>query len=85
MFAVGRGHMIVCICNRLNESQCRDAAQSGRCLGVSCVYRLYGCQPRCGRCLPRMRELLANHAPEEQLGARGLGCSQAAGKLAVNG
>lgn len=79
--------MIICSCNRLNESQCRDAAQSGRCLGVSCVYRLNGCQPRCGRCLPRMRQLLATHAPEDEqeVNSLTLAFTSVAEGVAVNG
>jgi bacterioferritin-associated ferredoxin len=56
--------MIVCVCNGLRESACREAARSGHCRGVGCMYRLQGCRVRCGRCVPLMQEILAEHAPE---------------------
>ena len=56
--------MIVCVCNRLNESACRDTAASGRCRTVGCMYRLHGHRIRCGKCLPVMTEILAMHAPD---------------------
>jgi bacterioferritin-associated ferredoxin len=61
--------MIVCVCNRLNEATCRETAGSGRCRTVGCMYRLHGHRIRCGKCLPLMSELLANHAPEATPGA----------------
>ena len=56
--------MIVCVCNRLSESACRDTAASGRCRTVGCMYRLHGHRIRCGKCLPVMTEILAMHAPD---------------------
>lgn len=64
----GRGAMIVCICNRLSEACCRDTAASGRCRTVGCMYRLNGHRIRCGKCLPLMSTLLANHAPDSTAG-----------------
>ncbi len=61
--------MIVCICNRLNDSACRDTAASGRCRTVGCMYRLHGHRIRCGKCLSTMTELLAAHAPDATAGA----------------
>lgn len=55
--------MIVCVCNGLRDKVCRETAASGRCRGVGCIYRLNGCQVRCGRCVPMMRELYEAHAP----------------------
>ena len=52
--------MIVCVCNRLNETSCRDAARSGQCRDVACMYRVQGCRPRCGRCVPIMRDILSD-------------------------
>ena len=60
--------MIVCVCNRLSESACRDTAASGRCRTVGCMYRLHGHRIRCGKCLPLMTELLAAHAPDSTSG-----------------
>lgn len=67
--------MIVCVCNRLSEAACRDTAASGRCRTVGCMYRLNGHRIRCGKCLPVMTEILANHAPEATPGA-GIGADR---------
>lgn len=56
--------MIVCVCNRLSDSACSAAAKSGQCRGVGCIYRLQGCRVQCGRCVPMMQEILAEHAPK---------------------
>jgi len=64
-----RWDMIVCICNRLSDSACRDTVASDRCRTVGCMYRLHGHRIRCGKCLPVMTELLAAHAPEATAGA----------------
>lgn len=61
--------MIVCVCNRLNDSTCRATAASGRCRTVGCMYRLHGHRIRCGRCLPTMTDILAEHAPDATAGA----------------
>ncbi|BCX18318.1 MAG: hypothetical protein KatS3mg117_2000 [Geminicoccaceae bacterium] len=50
--------MIVCVCNALSESRCREAACRPECKTVGCVYRLQGARVRCGRCLPHMQALL---------------------------
>jgi bacterioferritin-associated ferredoxin len=68
--------MIVCVCNRLNETACRETAASGRCRTVGCMYRLHGHRIRCGKCLPSMTEILAAHAPASTPGA-GLGAGSA--------
>ena len=54
--------MFVCICNSLRDQVCRETAASGACRGPGCIYRLNGARVRCGRCVPRMRELYRQHA-----------------------
>ena len=56
--------MIVCVCNGLRESACREVAANGRCRGVGCIYRELGGRVRCGLCVPMMQEIFAEHAPE---------------------
>lgn len=63
--------MIVCICNRLKEAACRETAASGRCRTVGCMYRLHGHRIRCGKCLPQMTAILAEHAPPVTAGETG--------------
>lgn len=62
--------MIVCVCNGLRDSTCRETAADDRCRGLGCIYRLNGARVRCGRCVPMMRELYAEHAPRAR-GAMG--------------
>lgn len=50
--------VIVCVCNALSESRCREAACRPDCKTVGCLYRLQGARVRCGRCLPHMQALL---------------------------
>jgi bacterioferritin-associated ferredoxin len=65
--------MIVCVCNGLRERDCREAARSGQCRGVGCMYRVQGCRVRCGRCVPLMQEILDAHAPAQPVSCGG-GC-----------
>ena len=49
--------MIVCICNRLTESEVRNAARSGA--GTpEAAYERRGCQVQCGCCLDYAREII---------------------------
>ncbi len=47
----------VCTCNALTEQAVADAARSGA-AAVSRVYAALDCAPQCGKCLPRIREIL---------------------------
>ena len=69
--------MIVCVCNRLSEGACREAACRAECQGVGCVYRLLGARVRCGRCVPHMRSLL-----ETAQAAQAMSAPSAAGAAA---
>lgn len=60
----GEASVIVCVCNGLRASTCRETAADGRCRGPGCIYRLNGARVRCGRCVPMMRELYLEHAPQ---------------------
>jgi bacterioferritin-associated ferredoxin len=53
--------MIVCVCNGLNEGDCRAAVESGSCRTPGCIYRRCGARVRCGRCVPMMREIFASY------------------------
>jgi bacterioferritin-associated ferredoxin len=61
----GFSGMYVCLCNGLTDRQVRCAAKAG-CSAAS-VHRLLGVRPKCGKCLPMMREIvrdLAQDAPD---------------------
>jgi bacterioferritin-associated ferredoxin len=62
--------MIVCSCNVLSDSQILATLGSeeiARPRSPVQAYGCLGCAPRCGRCLPTIRTLLAN--------ARGANCN----------
>ena len=50
--------MVVCTCNALTEQAVAEAARSGT-VAVSKIYAALDCAPQCGKCLPRIREILA--------------------------
>jgi bacterioferritin-associated ferredoxin len=49
--------MIVCICNRITESEVREAV---RCGGTTpeAAYACHGCEVQCGCCLDYAREVI---------------------------
>lgn len=53
--------MYVCLCNGLNERRVREAVANGA-ASVAKVYKHHGCAPRCGKCLPVVREILVEAA-----------------------
>ena len=55
--------MIICICNGTNDRMVADALASGA-SKVAHLYRHNGCTPKCGKCLPIMRERLARYLAE---------------------
>ncbi|MEK0084578.1 (2Fe-2S)-binding protein [Benzoatithermus flavus] len=68
--------MIVCVCNGLRDKVCRETAASGEARNVGCIYRLNGCQVRCGRCVPMMREIFAAHAPQPPVSGSCAACAR---------
>jgi len=61
--------MYVCLCNGLTDRQVRGVAKAGGCSPAG-VHRSLGVRPRCGKCLPMMREILrdiSQNAPDEGL------------------
>ncbi len=53
--------MYVCICNGINKRSVDAAIDSGA-DKVADIYRAHGCAPRCGQCVPVMREALEMRA-----------------------
>ena len=50
--------MVVCVCNVIREAQVRQAAREGA--NDPCtVYASLGCRPKCGKCIPFARALIA--------------------------
>ena len=49
--------MYVCLCNGITDRDFRAHAADENCT-VSTVYRSLGTKPRCGKCVPYVRQLL---------------------------
>lgn len=49
--------MIVCICNRITESEVRKAARAGAPTPES-AYAFHGCDVQCGCCLEHARDII---------------------------
>jgi bacterioferritin-associated ferredoxin len=57
--------MFICLCNALKDSQmCGAIADGAQC--VSEVYKSLGCQPKCGKCVPYVREQLSQFSASAQ-------------------
>ena len=61
--------MYICLCNSLTDRDVRSCAQGG--CSVSMVYRSLGCEPQCGKCVPFVRQMLREAAPETQMESGG--------------
>ncbi|MGH7073950.1 MAG: (2Fe-2S)-binding protein [Stellaceae bacterium] len=59
--------MYVCVCNGLTTREIRAVAAS--CPSTGGVYRALGVQPRCGKCIPAIRGMVAaaKEATREEL------------------
>jgi bacterioferritin-associated ferredoxin len=49
--------MIVCVCNRITESEVREAARCGSTTPEK-AYACFGCEAQCGCCLDYAQELI---------------------------
>jgi bacterioferritin-associated ferredoxin len=49
--------MYVCLCNAVTDREFCAHAKSERCT-VSSVYKSLGAKPKCGKCVPYVRELV---------------------------
>ncbi len=49
--------MYVCVCNGISDRDVRAQAQ-GNCNTVAMIYRSLGTKPKCGKCVPLVREML---------------------------
>ncbi|MGE0094058.1 MAG: bacterioferritin-associated ferredoxin [Alphaproteobacteria bacterium] len=62
--------MYVCLCNAFTDVQVRGAVAGG-CRSVSQIYDALGAKPECGRCIPMLREMVAQPAPPLRAGPGG--------------
>jgi bacterioferritin-associated ferredoxin len=59
--------MYLCVCNAVTDRAAR-AQLKNDCLTVATVYRALGVKPKCGKCVPLVRQLLrqAVELPQSQ-------------------
>ena len=57
--------MYICLCNALTDRDVRANCEDGS--SVAMVYRSLGCEPQCGKCVPFVRQMLREAAPETQM------------------
>jgi bacterioferritin-associated ferredoxin len=55
--------MYLCICNAITDRQARSH-RSASC-SVAAFYRALGVKPKCGKCVPLVREMLDARATDE--------------------
>ena len=55
-----RTSMYVCLCNRITDRQVRTQAAGGNCT-LGSVHNSLGISPKCGKCLPMMRDIVREH------------------------
>lgn len=53
--------MYVCICHALNDKKVKAALDNGARTPAS-IFRHHSCQVQCGKCVPLMREMAAQHS-----------------------
>jgi bacterioferritin-associated ferredoxin len=54
--------MYICLCNGFTDRQVRRSLEDGS-VSVAQVYRGLGCAPKCGRCVPVVRDMLKAICP----------------------
>jgi len=63
--------MYVCLCNAIRDRDLHPHTAGG-CCSVSMVYRALGAEPKCGKCVPFVRDALRRAAsagsPVQSLG-----------------
>jgi bacterioferritin-associated ferredoxin len=51
--------MYICLCNGINDRQIRALCATAPSCTVAQVYKAQGVAPKCGKCIPTVRALLA--------------------------
>ena len=50
--------MYVCLCHGFTDRHIRTAIQDGGAESAAAVYQHFDCAPRCGRCVPFVRDMV---------------------------
>jgi bacterioferritin-associated ferredoxin len=53
----------ICLCNGFTDRQVRSTIERSA-SSLAQVYAALGCEPRCGKCVPFVQEMLRSAAPE---------------------
>lgn len=56
--------MYVCLCHGLNDRQVRAAIDEGGAGSAAQVYQHHGCKPRCGKCVPMVKDMVRSARPQ---------------------
>ncbi len=52
--------MYICLCNGFTDRHVRSTVEAGDC-SVAGVYQALGCAPRCGKCVPVVRDMVKDY------------------------
>ncbi|MBV8651278.1 MAG: (2Fe-2S)-binding protein [Alphaproteobacteria bacterium] len=52
--------MYICLCNGFTDRHVRSTVEAGDC-SVAGVYQALGCAPKCGKCVPVVRDLVKDY------------------------
>lgn len=64
--------MYVCLCHGFTDKQVKDLARNGT-QSAAKVYQHFGVRPRCGKCVPYVRDMIRDSDSGETAGC-GAGC-----------
>lgn len=68
--------MYVCLCHGFTERQVKAAIEEGGAGSTAAVYKHFSCAPRCGKCVPFVRDMVkATGKAEAETGGCGNGCT----------
>ena len=71
--------MYVCICHGFTEKKVKQALDKGVCTAAG-FFNCMGCRPQCGKCVPYVRQMAAEHRAANACAAN---CEGAAAAIAA--
>jgi len=60
--------MYICLCNAITDRDLHTHAAAGGASSVAMVYRALGVEPKCGKCVPFVRQALRQAAEADRAG-----------------
>ncbi|MBI5163740.1 MAG: (2Fe-2S)-binding protein [Magnetospirillum sp.] len=58
--------MYVCLCHGFTDRQVKCALEAGAGGSTAAVYRHFECAPRCGKCVPLVRDMVRAARTDEE-------------------